>query len=109
LFAYNSNKNEWNEDKSVAMSVSNVIPVYRYSDGTYPYLSNVKRTFESGGMSNPIIVGYFTDRAMAEKYQQSLLGVANPGRFLISQIDIKVKEKDTEKSVSNGDFWGKDV
>jgi len=110
LFAYTSNKNEWKEDKTVAMTVSNVIPVYRYSDGTYPYIANVKRTFETGGMSNPVVVGYFTDQAMAEKYQQSLLGVADQGRFLVSGVDIKVIKKDTDKAASaQTDFWGNQI
>src|SRR5690606_26367390 len=110
LFAYASNKTEWKEDKTVAMTVSNVIPVYRYSDGTYPYIANVKRTFENGGMSNPIVVGYFTDQAMAEKYQQSLAGVAEQGRFQVSYVDIKVLKKDTDKPASaETDFWGNQV
>ncbi|PRD49400.1 hypothetical protein C5745_01920 [Sphingobacterium haloxyli] len=110
LFAYASNKNEWNEDKTVAMTVSNVIPVYRYNDGTYPYIANVKRTFETGGMSNPVVVGYFTDQAMAEKYQQSLVDVADQGRFQVSHVDIKVLKKDTDKSASaETDFWGNQV
>jgi len=110
LFAYTSNKSEWQQDKTVPMAVSNVIPVYRYSDDTYPYLSNVKRTFESAGMSSPVIVGYFTDQAMAEKYQQSLLKVSNQGRFLVDHIEIKVKEKDTGKPASaETDFWGNNV
>lgn len=110
LFAYASNKNEWNEDKTVAMTVSNVIPVYRYSDGTYPYVANVKRTFENGGMSNPIVVGYFTDQAMAEKYQQSLVDVADQGRFKVSHVKIKVLRKDADKPASTEtDFWGNQV
>jgi len=110
LFAYYSNKSEWGENKTINMAISNVIPIYRYSDGTYPYISNVKRTFESGGISNPTIVGYFTDRNMAEKYLQSLKEVAEQGRFLLSNIEIKVKEKETEKAVSaSEDFWGNEV
>jgi hypothetical protein len=86
LFAYSSNKTEWNQDKVVPLTISNVIPVYQYSDGSFPYISNVKRTFENGGISDPTVIGYFTDQAMAERYQESLLKVANQGRFLISEV-----------------------
>lgn len=107
LFAYSSNKNDWTKDMTVPIKISNVIPVYRYTDGTYPYLSNVKRTFENGGITAPVIVGYFTNRQMAEKYQQSLIGIADQARFTVQLANIKVKEKELPgKDADKTDFWG---
>ncbi|WP_119080908.1 hypothetical protein [Chitinophaga alhagiae] len=109
LFAYSSNKADWNKNQQVALSVSNVIPVYRYSDGTYPYTSTVKRTFEQAGLRNPVIIGYFTGRPEAEQYRNSLLGVAPGARFVLKDITITVKEPaaNANAAVSPGpDFWG---
>lgn len=109
LFAYSANKTAWEKDQDVPLAVSNVIPIYRYNDGTYPYTSNVKRTFESGGIENPTIIGYFTDKRQAEKYRKSLLEVAPNARFAVNGVEIKVKEKssgDTQTTNSDTDFWG---
>lgn len=109
MFAYNSNKADWNKDQSVPMSISNVIPVYRYSDGTYPYTSNVKRTFESAGMSNPIIIGYFTDQEEAEGYRSSLLEIAPEAKFAVKDVEVQVKERSISAQSSTSsevDFWG---
>ncbi len=108
VFAYNSNKADWNKNQNVAMSISNVIPVYRYSDGTYPYTSNVKRTFENEGLSNPILMGYFTNKSEAENYRNSLLEVAPNAKFTVKNVEVKVKEQklNTTNNTSETDFWG---
>lgn len=110
VFAYGSNKNDWNKNQNVALKVSNVIPVYQYSDGTYPYTSNVKNTFENAGINNPVVIGYFTQKNEAEKYRNSLLEVAPNAKFAITEIAVKVKEKQLD-SISNSDvdFWGMGV
>lgn|GEM_PF-1764670 len=109
LFAHGSNKADWYKNQSVAMALSNVIPVYRYSDGTYPYTSNVKRTFENAGISNPVLVGYFTDKNEAEKYRSSLLEIAPNAKFAINDVAVKVKEQALNTNAvrsSSVDFWG---
>lgn len=108
VFAYNSNKADWNKNQNVAMSISNVIPIYRYSDGTYPYTSNVKRTFENEGLSNPILMGYFTNKSEAENYRNSLLEVAPNAKFTVKNVEVKVKEQkpNTTTNTSETDFWG---
>lgn len=109
LFAYSDDKTNWDRDEEVPFTVSNVIPVYRYNDGSYPYSSNVKRTFETGGVKNPIIVGYFTDAGQAQQYRNSLLGLAPNAKLAISNVEIKVKEKDLadiQNINSDTDFWG---
>jgi len=93
LLAYASNKVEWKVEKMVLFRVSTIISVNRYSNSTYPYLFNVKRTFQDGGVSNPIAVGDFTDKAIAEKYRESLLNVASNVKFSIQDVEIKVKEQ----------------
>ncbi len=107
VFAYNSNKADWDKNQNVAMSISNVIPVYRYSDGTYPYTSNVKRTFENAGISNPVLMGYFTNKSEAENYRSSLLEVAPNAKFAVKEVEVKVKEQkpNTTTNTSETDFW----
>lgn len=108
VFAYSSKKAEWNKNQNIPMSISNVIPVYRYSDGTYPYTSNVKRTFESAGIENPVLIGYFTHQAEAENYRSSLLDVAPNAKFTVNEVEVKVKEQtgNTANNSSDVDFWG---
>lgn len=86
--------------------ISNVIPVYRYSDGTYPYTVNVKQTFEKEGMKNPTIIGYFTDKVEAEKYRRSMLDVTPNAKFDVKAINVEVKEKRAERKEVQLDFWG---
>ncbi|QIG90365.1 hypothetical protein G6R40_12185 [Chryseobacterium sp. POL2] len=108
VFAYNSNKADWDKNQSVPMSISNIIPVYRYSDGTYPYTSNVKRTFENAGISSPVLMGYFTNKSEAENYRSSLLEVAPNAKFAVKEVEVKVKEQkpNTTTTTSETDFWG---
>ena len=109
LFAYNSPKAEWEQNKFVPMTVTNVIPVYRYSDGTYPFKANVDRIFEQGGLSSPVLMGYFTKKEAAESYRNSLLELAAKGKFTIKTVEIKVKEKTAESingNMESPDFWG---
>ena len=109
LFAYSSNKSEWGKNQTVTMGISNVIPVYRYSDGTYPYSANVKRTFENAGMINPIIIGFFTDRKDAENYRSSLVEIAPDAKFAIKDIEVQVRDlpiNALDNSRSEVDFWG---
>ncbi|MGA9211284.1 hypothetical protein [Kaistella sp.] len=109
VFAYNSNKNDWNKNQSVPMSISNVISIYRYSDGTYPYTSNVKRTFESAGIGNPVLMGYFTQKNEAEKYRNSLVELAPNAKFVLKEVEVKVKEQNSNSqstTSSDVDFWG---
>lgn len=108
VFAYNSNKADWDKNQNVAMSISNVIPVYRYSDGTYPYTSNVKRTFENAGINNPVLMGYFTNKSEAENYRNSLIDVAPNAKFAVKEVEVKVKEQKSNNSTntSETDFWG---
>lgn len=108
VFAYNSNKADWVKNQNVEMSISNVIPVYRYGDGTYPYTSNVKRTFENAGISSPVLIGYFTNKTEAENYRRSLLDVAPNAKFTVKEVEIKVKEQkpSTTSNTLETDFWG---
>lgn len=109
VFAYNSNKAEWEKDQSVPMNVSNVIPVYRYKDGTYPYTANVKRTFEAAGLKEPILMGYFTDKNEAEKYRHSLLELAPDANLIIKDIEVKQNQansKGEKNYTQQNDFWG---
>lgn len=108
VFAYNSNKADWDKNQSVPMRISNVIPVYRYSDGTYPYTSNVKRTFENAGISSPVLIGYFTNMIEAENYRNSLIDVAPNAKFSVKEVEVKVKEQKPAitSNTSETDFWG---
>lgn len=106
VFAYKFDRTNWQKNEYVPLSVSNVIPVYQQSDGTYPYVSNVKRTFEGAGISTPVMVGYFTDKKLADKYQQSLIGTASDAKFNLNMVNVKVKEQSVSEKTSNIDFWG---
>lgn len=110
MFAYASDKSIWNTDQSVPMHISNVIPLYRYSDGTYPYTANVKQKFEHAGMNHPILMGYFTDKQEAEKYRRSLINAASSGQFTIKEVGVTVKDQVVSNSKSQNpetDFWGR--
>lgn len=108
VFAYGSDKTNWNKNQTVSMQISNVIPIYRYSDGSYPYTSHVNRTFENAGITNPILMGYFTDKTEAENYRLSLVGLAPNAKFDIKEVEVKVKEQksNTTANASETDFWG---
>ena len=109
LFAYAMDKRNWESDVNIDVVLSNVIPVFRYSDGAYPYLSNVKKTFENGGVNNPKVIGYFTDKSQAETYRKGLIDVASSAKFSLYETVIKVKEKssnDLQTTSSDADFWG---
>lgn len=108
VFAYGSDQTNWNKNQTVSMQISNVIPVYRYSDGSYPYTSHVNRTFEHAGITNPILMGYFTDKTEADNYRRSLVDLAPNAKFDIKEVEVKVKEQkpNTTANTSATDFWG---
>ena len=109
VFGYNIDRTHWEKDKPIPLALSNVFPVYRYKDGTFPYLSNVESTLTKGGIQNPVLIGYFTDRKEAEDYRKTLLNLGPQAKLAVEEVEIVVKEKslaELEKSAGNFDFWG---
>ncbi|MDX5437603.1 MAG: hypothetical protein LPK03_10435, partial [Pontibacter sp.] len=104
LFAYITDKNSFgNEHASVA--ISNVFPVQRYSDGTYPYKTTVVNKLQGFGAGNLTLVGYYTDRQKAEEMRTSFLNLAQKSNLRVQPITYTPAKTSASQSQTKGDFW----
>jgi len=94
LFAYSSSKSDWNTANSASILVSNIIPIYKMSDDTYPYKNAVLKTLSPLGNATDItLIGFFTDKTEVEKIRTNFIASAQKAEFTVKTVDIKNKRK----------------
>ncbi|MBL1409799.1 MAP7 domain-containing protein [Sphingobacterium faecale] len=108
LFAYSSSKNDWKNANSSSILVSNIIPIYKMSDDTFPYKNVVLKTLSSlGNVDDITLIGFFTDKTEIEEIRKNFISSVQKAEFMVKTVDIKVKEnRNINKPISNdNDFW----
>jgi hypothetical protein len=105
VFSYSTNPYSFLRDKP-SISVTNVFPINRNSDGTWMFKNiltkNLKLHFNNE--DTPVILGYFTSEKDANSLRDSFL-------YLTSQCEFDLKfstysnKTVTNENNSNNDFW----
>lgn len=104
MFAYITDKESFgNEHAGVA--VSNVFPIKRYSDGTYPYKSSILNKIKNNGAGQVTLVGYYTDKRKAEELRNSFMGLAQRSSLSVQQFTVKTSSTTTSTAANSDDFW----
>jgi hypothetical protein len=104
LFAYIANRSSFANDQA-SIAVSNVFPVPRDSDGSYPYKITVVNKLKSLGAGDITLVGYYTDRKKAEEMHTAFLSLAQKSSLSVQPINYIPVKITTSKGQSNEDFW----
>lgn len=88
-----------------SVKVSNVFPIARYGDGTWPFKNNVVADVKkaAAGEGPVTLVGYYTTKEMADNMRTSFLNLAS--RCQITAKDIAYKGKKSSGGTAT-DFWG---
>lgn len=108
LFAYSSAKSNWNSALSASILVSNIIPIYKMSDDTFPYKNAILKTLNALGEPNSItLIGFFTDKAEVEKIRSNFIASIEKAEFTVKSVQIKVEEKKNtiHQTLNKQDFW----
>lgn len=92
------------EEYKPTIFLSNIFIVSQYSDGTWPFKSNIITDIKKLASSGTItLVGYFTTKELAEQMRNNFLQIAASSSFTIS--DINYKGKMTTSTATTTDFW----
>ena len=102
-FTYIFDKSTMTND-SPEIFLSNIFTVAQYGDGTWPFKSGIISDIQGLKINGTVtLVGYFTNRDLAEQMRNSFLDLARKSDFTVSNISYK------SKSVVNtggaNDFW----
>ena len=89
-------------------SVTNVFPIARYNDGSYPFKNNIVSEISKAGISGTVnIVGWFNSYEEAQQAKNRFLQTAREGEMTVKEINYKGKPKTTGNTTKQGDdFWG---
>lgn len=110
-------------NKEAAIMVSNIFPLGRYSDGTWPFKNSIlneaksSKELQATGNKAPLtMVGYYTTQQLAEQTRESFLRLAAASQLEIKPFTYKGKPSksgaaaETAESDDAGvDFWGNPV
>lgn len=86
--------------------VSNIFPVAQYNDGTWPFknslVTDVKKKTKA---QDVILMGYYTDKSMAEKMRNSLVSLS--AKAQLNKLDITYTRSGAQAGAiaSSDDFW----
>lgn len=102
FFSYVCDKDKVGADYAV-IAVSNVFPIARYGDGTWPFKTSVVGDIKKTGATGTVtLVGYYADKNMADQMRTSFLNLAEKCKLGTKDIAYKGKKS----SGGGGDFWG---
>ncbi|RXK85307.1 ATP synthase subunit B family protein [Filimonas effusa] len=103
FFSYTFNNEHINQATPV-VAVSNVFPIARYGDGTWPFktavVNDVKKTGAQGAVT---LVGYYASKEMADQMRASFLSLAKKCQISVKDISYKGKKA---AGAAGADFWG---
>lgn len=91
-----------------SVKVSNVFPIARYGDGTWPFKTNVVADVQkaASGEGPVTLVGYYTTKELADNMRSSFLRLAGKSQVGIRDIAYKGKKS---SGGAPADFWGTGV
>lgn len=104
LFAYFVDEASF-PNQNVSITVSNVFSVYKYDDGTFPYVTSVSSKLKGFGTGKLVLVGYYLQKAQAEKMYNSFINLAKKSDFAINKFAFGVDAPTRTGQSTTGDFW----
>jgi hypothetical protein len=104
LFAYFVDEASF-PNQNVSITVSNVFSVYKYDDGTFPYVTSVSSKLKGFGTGKLVLVGYYLQKAQAEKMYNSFINLAKKSDFSINKFAFGVDAPTRTGQSTTGDFW----
>lgn len=100
-------KNKYN--KSGSIKLSNIFPVYCYSDGSWPYMSDISNKIKSA-YGKVTLRGYFMSQSEAQKDKND--AAVNARRSHINSVSLNAYRftfnESSGTTTNNKDFWGKE-
>jgi hypothetical protein len=94
------------ENGSPKILLSNVFPVGKYGDGTWPFknalLNEINKVKQSGTTT---LVGYYGTKEMAEGMHASFIRLASKSQMVTESFNYKGKPA-TSSSATSSDYWG---
>lgn len=107
FFSYVFDKNKIDAGPA-SVKVSNVFPIARYGDGTWPFKNNVVGDVKkaAAGEGPVTLVGYYATKEMADNMRTSFLNLASRSQIAVKDIAYKGKKA---ASGAATDFWGNGV
>ncbi len=91
--------------KAPALFVSNVFPVSRYSDGTWPFKTSITNEIDKLTPYAEILHGYYKSEEEAAAMQRGLVDVFARSGGTITKITYKGKKTSATAAGANTDFW----
>lgn len=91
--------------KNPGLYVSNIFPVSRYSDGTWPFKTSITNDISKLTPYGEVLHGYYTSQQEAAAMQKGLTDVFKKSGGSISAINYKGKKTTTTATSGAADFW----
>ena len=95
------------EDGRPKIAMSNVFPIAKYGDGTWPFKSvvvgEIQKIHKTGKTT---LVGYYTTKEMADGMRASFIRMAVKSEMTIEDFVYKGRPRNNSSTSSSVDFWG---
>lgn len=89
--------------QQTTLYISNVFPISRYSDGTWPFKSNISSEISKLTPYSEVLHGYYTSKEEAESMRKGMINIfLKTGGY---SKDISYKGKLNTGTINSGDFW----
>ena len=125
FFFYSFDESTINQT-SPTIQLSNVFPIAKYSDGTWPFRSNLNNELSKLGLTGKMtLVGFYTTQQMAQDMHDSYTRLSNSSGMSITEVFYNGKPSTKTSSEINNtsnnnsqqgstplkkeDFWGESV
>lgn len=97
------------DKESPVLFLTNLFPMAKYGDGTWPFKSGIMNEISKTGMQGSLtIMGYYTTLALAEQMRTSFKALSEKSGFVIKEVTYNGK-KATAAGNGKTDFWGNEV
>ena len=106
FFAYITEKNKIEETKPI-VTVTNIFPVSKFDDGTFPYKVSIMNKLTGIAAGNINLTGFFESSERAEEIRKVFIKLAESSQLTVKQFQLKTNStsaSNTNKTIA-GDFW----
>jgi hypothetical protein len=103
FFSYHIEESTIQND-SPKIYLSNVFPVGRYADGSWPFKNTLVSELSSKASGKTVLMGYYGTEELAAKSRNAFISMARKCEFKLENIQYKGKNTAGVQG-SNDDFW----
>lgn len=104
-FVYSFNTADKDETKP-NIYISNVFPVAKYTDGTWPFKNTLVADIKKKtNRQDIVLMGYYTQKESAEQMRNSLISLSPKAQLNTIAMEYKGTSADAGKNSKNTDFW----